>query len=93
MAVVHRVVYNMVLGETAMDNDIVEQAINDGLAKGMEEYADSIAHDEQLTRDANEPNGRIVSEEEQEKSASFTAPLRENVKDLRDKASRLKKEK
>jgi hypothetical protein len=72
-----------------MDDDIERTWANIKrcLAEAMEKEADGIAHEDQLTRDHNQPPGRIVSEGKQENLNSIGASKREGVKHLRDTAA------
>jgi len=72
-------------------DDVTQKNILNGLAKGMEKNADSIAKEEQLIRDAIQPLRRIVPEKEQENLNTITASLLENVSQLRETAARLRK--
>ena len=74
-----------------MDDDIKNINILNGLAEGMEKSADSIAKEEQLIRDAIQPLGRIIPENEQEYLNTITSSLLESIKQLREIAARLRK--
>ena len=74
-----------------MGDGMRQKNILNGLAEGMEKNADSIAKEEQRIRDAIQPLGRIVPEKEQENLNTVTASLVENVRQLRETATRLKK--
>jgi len=74
-----------------MDEEETQKAILNGLADSMESNADSIAKEEQHIRDAVQPLGRIVPEKEQEWLNTITASLLENVRQLREIATRLRK--
>jgi hypothetical protein len=75
----------------SMGDDVILKNILNGLAEGMERNADSIAKEEQLIRDAIQPLGRIIPENEQECLNTVTASLLENVRQLRETAARLRK--
>lgn len=75
----------------SMFNEETQKNINNGLAKGMEKTADSIAKDDQLIRDENQPLGRFVPEEEQEYLNNITISNRKDINDLREKAAQLRK--
>jgi hypothetical protein len=74
-----------------MSDEATQKAILNGLAEGMERNADSIAKEEQHIRNAVQPLGRIVPEKEQEWLNTITASLLENVRQLREIATRLRK--
>jgi hypothetical protein len=74
-----------------MDDDATKKNILNGLAEGMEKDADSIAKEEQLIRDAIQPLGRIVPEEEQENLNTVTASLVKNVSHQREIAAQFRK--
>jgi len=73
-----------------MDYDKAQKAILNGIAEGMEKEADSIEKDEQKIRDAYQPEGRVLSEKEQERLSDVTASLRESVSHLRKTAAQLR---
>jgi hypothetical protein len=74
-----------------MGDDEIQKNIINGLAEGMEKNADNIAKEQQLIRDAIQPLGRIVPENEQERLNTITASLLESIRQLRETAARLRK--
>jgi hypothetical protein len=70
---------------------MIQNNILNGIAEGMEKSADNIAKEEQLIRDSIQPLGRILSEKEQENLNTITASLLENIKHLRETATRIRK--
>jgi hypothetical protein len=74
-----------------MGDDEIQKNIINGIAEGMEKNADNIAKEEQLFRDAIQPLGRIVPENEQEHLNTITASLLESIRQLRDSAARLRR--
>jgi len=74
-----------------VDDDETQKNILNGLAEGMEKNADNIAKEEQSIRDALQPLGRNIPEEEQERLNTVTASLLADVGQLREIASRLRK--
>jgi hypothetical protein len=74
-----------------MSDDATHKNILNGLAEGMEKSADNIAKEEQRIRDAIQPHGRIVPEEEQENLNTITASSVKNVSHQREIAAQLRK--
>jgi hypothetical protein len=70
-----------------MADDATVQAICDGLADAMEREADRITDEQQRIRDACQPLGRIISEQEQENLNTLSVSALEYVKHLRESAS------
>ena len=74
-----------------MGDDVNVISIFNGIAEGMEKNADRIAKEEQLIRDAIQPLGKILPENEQEFINTITASLILNIEQLRNIAARLRK--
>jgi len=73
-----------------MNDNLKNKNILNGFSESIEKYADNIAKEEQLIRDAFQPLGRIVPEKEQECLNTITTSLLENIILLRETAARLK---